>query len=394
MAPGSAARPAEGSPTIRPAFAWLAPVAALLAATAVSADAAGRRPAAQPTPTITARIRLQRPVAAIEFGFGALWGVEIERDLGHRRASVVRIDPTRRRVVARITGAMASPGRRAHCCLIGNGLAVGAGSVWSDGEGGGSFRHPALLFRIDPTTSRIASRARLEAVRGVPSADLNPGQLLVERGSVWVRNYGGGGKVRRYDPVSGQSLTYDAGSVARASPRTGRQLVAIRTRGVCPAGMAYGARALWVLHECDRTVVKIDPRRNRVVKTIRLRDRTPVGIAFAGGSVWVTSGANSRVRTVSRIAAPSGRLVKTFRFRQPVRYEPSDNRSPRAVGEELWVPSGMSGRTVARIDTRTNRLIGHLVVGRGPDSVTIDDDGSIWVSTIRDAAVVRVDLRS
>ena len=77
--------------------------------------------------------------------------------------------------------------------------------------------------------------------------------------------------------------------VARIDLAT-RRIVARIPVGRAPAGIAFGADALWVTSPIDRTVTSIDPAQNRVVATIRMAS-SPQSVAAGDGALWLAADA-------------------------------------------------------------------------------------------------------
>ena len=219
---------------------------------------------------------------------------------GANGATVRRIDPRARRVVATIaTGGGAPAG----------GLAVGAGAVWVASGG----RH-GTLRRIDPRTNRAARRAiRLAA---------GPVAVATGAGAVWV-------------------ASEDAGLVSRIDPRSDRVVATIAVPR--PRALAVGAGAVWVIEGRHWTLQRIDPQANRVVGTRIPLESGPAGVAVGAGAVWVV---NRYSYNVSRIDPATSRVATI-----PV-VELPDAVVASATG--VWVASAFDN-TVTRIDPRTNR---------------------------------------
>jgi hypothetical protein len=106
---------------------------------------------------VVARIRLPRPADSIAVGAGSVWIT------GGGRAAIWRIDPSRNRLDGRIeSGSSAS------------GIAVGHGSLWvGDPEAD-------VVRRIDPETMRV-----LDVITVGP----DPQQIAIGFGSVWVTHW-------------------------------------------------------------------------------------------------------------------------------------------------------------------------------------------------------------
>jgi YVTN family beta-propeller protein len=151
----------------------------------VSVDPRSNRLVGRPIP-------LGRQPGALAAASGSVW---VADELG---GTVSRIDPARRRVVARIkVGRMPTA------------IAAGAGAVWVANTGAGT------VSRIDPATNRVAATYRV---------GLAPRALVVGAGAVWVADTGDG-SVRRIDPADGRVTTVRRGLVdPLALTLTGRKL--------------------------------------------------------------------------------------------------------------------------------------------------------------------------
>jgi YVTN family beta-propeller protein len=131
-------------------------------------------------------------------------------------------------------------------------MAAGLGGVWVIGDWSDT-----RLWRIDPTTSRIAATFELP---------FKPRTFAVGAGAVWV-----------VDPLGDR--------VARIDPETGK-VTAMIPVGRGASGVAVGAGSVWVTNHLDDTVSRIDPSRLRVSDTIHV-GTDPVELAVDGSQVWV-----------------------------------------------------------------------------------------------------------
>ena len=109
--------------------------------------------------------------------------------------------------------------------------------------------------------------------------------------------FGGSDDVRR--------TVLGANSVGRVD--SGKGIGATVRVGQSPAGMAYGAGALWVANEGEGTLSRVDPRSSRVEQTVDV-GAAPVAVAVSGDDVWVVNGGDA---TVSRVNARTNREVQT-----------------------------------------------------------------------------------
>lgn len=139
----------------------------------VSVDPRSNRLVGRPIP-------LGRSPGALAAAAGSLW-VADELD-----GTVTRVDPTRRRVVARIkVGRMPTA------------IAAGANGVWVANTADGT------VSRIDPTTNRVTTTHWV---------GLAPRALTFGAGAVWVATTGDG-SLRRIDPATGRVTTVRHGLI-------------------------------------------------------------------------------------------------------------------------------------------------------------------------------------
>jgi YVTN family beta-propeller protein len=167
------------------------------------------------------------------------------------------------------------------------------------------------------------------------------------------------------------------GSVARIDPRT-RTVVEHISVGSQPSGVAIGGGAVWVANSLDGTVSRIDPKTNTVVQTIR-GIVTPTAVAAGFGSVWVTS---ADERSVRRIDADSGDIVDTIRTG-------ALSRGISVGAGSVWV-TDESSASVSRIDPASGDVVRTIPVGKGPTEIAFGA-GSVWVANSLDGTVSRID---
>jgi len=151
--------------------------------------------------------------------------------------------------------------------------------------------------------------------------------------------------------------------------------------GQSPAGLAYGAKSLWVANEGAGTVSRLDPRDGRVQQTVDV-GAAPNAVAITGDDVWVVNGADG---TVSRVNALINRVVQTIDV----------GNQPSAIGAGaggVWV-ANTADDTVQRIDPRSGVPGPEIDVGGRPSGVAVAG-GTIWVSNALDGTVSRIDAGS
>jgi streptogramin lyase len=165
---------------------------------------------------------------------------------------VVRVDPSRNQVVARIPVGQPQQGPL--------GIAAGFGAVWVTDFGDGA------LLRIDPARNRVAAR--------IPIGEV--GSVATGAGAVWVT---GGEAGRR---------------VIRVDPRTNRVAAKIPIPGGFQLwNVAADGRWVW-LENVEGTMWRIDTTSNHATRlraTVRWASTSmgPGTLVAGGGMVWVGS---------------------------------------------------------------------------------------------------------
>jgi DNA-binding beta-propeller fold protein YncE len=302
-----------------------------------------------------------------------------------------RAIPSAGRVVARIPVAGAPLG-----------LLTEPGAVWVTGH------HSNFVYRIDPSTDRIAAKVD---VIGAWSAQ--PGRLLGVGGKVIAASYSGR-RVAVVDPARNRVVrtfstpfeiccwpAYGAGSLwllgysspSAANPdrlmrvdlATGRTS---RTKALPNAqGLVYGAGSVWA--SSNGNVVRIDPGTMRATARVRV-DGIP--LAFGFGSVWVlTDDVVTGVSNVIRIDGRTNRILATVRL-------PGEGSTLTAARSGVWVtqgPGDSPGRFLWKLDPGSNTVVEKVLLGppSALDDVAVAADGSIWVTEFDRDLVIRIDAR-
>jgi YVTN family beta-propeller protein len=292
-------------------------------------------PALPPGGKVVARIRVGRSIPAIgqegggplAVGEGAVWA------MSNGKATLMRIDPARNAVVARIK---VDPPEAA---------AAGDGAVW--------LSNPSenTITRVDPATNTVAAT--------IP-VGLQPEGIAVSPGAVWVANAGG--------------LANAGPSVSRIDPATNRVVATIRVgpksdRGAQHMSVIASPRAVWVALTNGNSIVRVDPATNRVVATATI-PYGPCGFLAADETgVWSTGGCGGDV--VARVDARTNRLTTRLAELNPLGIE-------IAFGS-VWVAT--DGGSVDQIDPHSGRLVARLHIlgephqlGVGFRSVWVNDD--------------------
>ena len=309
-------------------------VGSVLLATSRSGEKGGGRRGSIPAPAlpaggkVVARIRVGRAVppmragGALAVGEGAVWA------MSNTRKRLMRIDPARNAVVARIK--VDYPPET---------VAAGDGGVW--------LSNPSddTVTRVDPRTNKA-----------IATIDVGPSPegIAISPGAVWVANAGGP-------------------SVSRIDPATNRVVSTIRVgqkRECCAEHMRLIAspRAVWAAVPYGHRLVRIDPATNRVVGTAAL-DYEPCGYLAADGTGGVWSAACG-TDVVARFDARKNDVTARVAEVDPVGLDV-------AFGS-VWVADSGSGN-VDQIDPRTGRRVARLHVS-GLIMRLSADFGSIWVN--------------
>jgi YVTN family beta-propeller protein len=213
-------------------------------------------PVLPPGGKVVARIRIGRSNVAngqlgagpLAVGEGAVWA------MNDAKATLMRIDPARNAVVARIK--VGTP----------EAAAAGDGAVW--------LSNPSLntVTRVDPATNTVTAT--------IPVGP-QPEGIAVSPGAVWVVNAGGP-------------------SVSRIDPATNRVVATIRVgpKGDCCAehtNVIASPRAVWVALTNGKSIVHVDPATNSVVATTRIGYPPGGFLAADETGVWWTCACDGHV---------------------------------------------------------------------------------------------------
>jgi YVTN family beta-propeller protein len=247
--------------------------------------------------------------------------------MSNGEATLMRIDPARNAVVARIK----VPPPEA--------TAAGDGAVWL------TYPEDDTVSRLDPATNKVTSSIHVGP---------RPTGVAVSPGAVWIAD--------DYGP-----------SVSRIDPATNRVVATISVgpkRACCADHMSVTAMsgAVWVAVPNANQIVRIDPMTNAVVARLDL-PYSPCAFLVADRSgVWSSGG--SCADTVGRMDV----RTKTLTARVS---------EPHAVGVALafgsvWT-AVIDSADLDRIDPSTGRLIARLHVGGTPVRLGVGF-GSIWVN--------------
>ena len=311
-------------------------VGSVLLATHRSSEKVGvrRGSIAEPAPPaggkVVARIRVGSAVppvragGALAVGEGAVWA------MSNSQATLMRIDPARNAVVARIK--VAYPPET---------VAAGEGGVW--------LSNPSddTVTRIDPRTNKA-----IATIHVGPS----PEGIAISPGAVWVAN-AGGPSVSRIDPATNRVVATFGVGPKRACCAEHMRLIA-------------SPRAVWAAVPYGHKLVRIDPATNRVVGIAAL-DYEPCGYLAADrtGGVW---SAACGTDVVARVDARTNEITARVAEVEPV--------GLAVAFGSVWV-AGSGPGNVDQIDPRTGRLVARLHasglimrLGAAFGSIWVNDD--------------------
>jgi hypothetical protein len=309
----------------RPALAAATVAAALLAVVVVIRSLPAPEPA---EPRVVEVLHIGGiPVDGV-LADGSLW---VTDSMGNQ---VIRIDPAKRRVVARIPLG-ASPEE----------ITAGAEGVWVRASGPSDFE--TTLSRIDPKSGRVVARA--------PTA--GGGALVAGGGALWVSR-------RFIQPESVDRLDAQSG----------------RIRGRVPIndsdGLALGGASLWVVRH-DGTVLRVDARRGRIARrqwpelapSSAMADSSEAVVADATGA-WVLSTENAKLLRLA-----GDRVVRQLDVdatAQPILARARDG---------LWIAAGdeVRGYRVMRISPRSGEVTASVEVGFHRPRAIVPVRGGLWV---------------
>jgi DNA-binding beta-propeller fold protein YncE len=195
-----------------------------------------------------------------------------------------------------------------------------------------------------------------------------------------------------------EGLTFGAGSLwmaagdrlLRLDPRTDRIVASIpvASNDSGPAGVAFGAGAVWLPVAVPGSVWRVDPASNKVVARIPLGASLAgfIGVAVSDSAVWITSG-EQRGGVLFRIDPRRNRVTA----RLPLPGVPSDVAATR---QSVWVTT-TSGQVLV-VEAGRGRIIGAVETG-GPLGFTQTvalAAGAVWLADPLAKVVLRVDPAS
>jgi streptogramin lyase len=324
-------------------------IAVALLALAAALGALSLRGEPQPTkPKVVRSFRVADGLTSMVQGFGAVWAT------GLSNGTVLRIDPKTRKVVARIPVPGGAGGLSPDMIVT-----AGAGTVWvlaGDLQNGG-VEGPVRLLRIDPRRNRVVARIPLTKPSG---GTFSPQGVHVDDGVVWVIGTAGALQIDpasntplRYVPVGGAErgvvVSGDTvwllglnGRLRQVDARSGRTVHTVRmpvSSGTHLGGGAPGQLSL----VGDRRLTAFDPTNGRVLW--RAAFEAPLRALAPGrdDALWAYLDRTPERRDrLVRIDAGTGRRTGSVSISEP------GAAGLAQVGRELWVASPDGRITVVR----------------------------------------------
>jgi hypothetical protein len=289
-------------------------------------------------------------LSSMQVGYGAVWASDLSR------GDVLRIDPSTRRVVARIPA-----GREVR---VGRGggspdvvVATGAGAVWalaSDHQNS-RIEEAVRLLRIDPHSNRVVARISMRKPSG---GTFSPQRVQVAGDAVWVVGSAGALEI---DPQSNAPESFvPTGSAAL---------------GVVPEG-----DTVWTLSLGGR-LRQIDAGSRRTLHTLSVPVPTGTYLIPGGPGLLMLDGGGR----LSALDPGDGRTLWTASFEAPIRFwAPGGEdtlwvylvRSPELRDRVVRVDAG-SGRRTGQVDVPEPGAAGLARVGR--ELWAASPDGTIVV---------------
>jgi DNA-binding beta-propeller fold protein YncE len=276
---------------------------------------------------VVARIRLGRGAPAPAGGGALTVGESAVWAMSDAEERLMRIDPSRNAVVARIK---VPPEPEA--------AAAGDGAVWL------TYPSSDAVLRVDPNSNKVTTTIPIRA---------EPAGIATTPGAVWVADLSGP-SVSRIDPARNRVV-----ATIRVGP--------LRTCCAEHMSLTVAGGKLWVAVPNGDEIVGIDPTTNHRVTKLKL-PYSPCGFVAADrNDVWSAGGGCAD--TVGQIDVRTKKLTATV-------------DEPHAVG--LALASGsvwaavIDSADLDRID-RNGHLIGRLHLGGTPVRASVGFD-SIWVN--------------
>jgi len=323
------------------------------------------------SPTATLRVKPAQPrligkvpanVFALAAGSNSLWGLESNANPTAKQRTLIRIDPSVRKVMARIPVGYVPQAIAAddHAIWVTNGSGCMAIVSCADVSNPPGFRFPYQnsVMRIDPRTNKIVASIRVT----------EPQDVAIGFGSVWVTAKNG-----------------TTSTVVRIDPTTNKIVKNVVVGGSGFSSLAAGDRYLWVVNHYKRDgstevseVKRIDPQTDAGAHGPFV-DQSEAKIASGFGATWVTASGTGSPSGLRRIDPVSGRVVAriTLPDAAPV------GLNAVASGEGfIWAASARG--YLWKIDPGTNQHSDPMTVVTNPPGPVNDVTtafGFVWVAS-------------
>lgn len=254
------------------------------------------------------------------------------------------------------------------------GVAFGFDSAWIAAN--------SNLYRIDPTDNRLLATIKVGSFAAWP---------VVALGSVWVRTSEG---TVRVDPAANTVVgRIDAGrvfgldnfwdtagpKVLAISPETGKATARFSASAAeWEPQITVAFDALWIASGGDHVVTRIDPRSQKITaRTEALSsDYSLLTIGADDESIWAHANAAGIDGILYRIDPRSLEVTAI-----PVGGSEGSGYGATNIGiggGSIW--TGSAGRTISRVDAKTNEVVGNLTIAEVPLFISYGFD-SVWVSS-------------
>jgi streptogramin lyase len=189
--------------------------------------------------------------------------------------------------------------------------------------------------------------------------------IAAGEGSAWVL------ATSHDQPGSGEGDSH----LAKVNPQT-NAVESFTLRNLAPGGafgsvpVAVGEGWVWSADRNPPSLLRIDPKDPRRVDRFRLAaPGDGLGVGF--GSVWVRH--NSGIQSfVSRVDPDTGGVIATI-------HVPGSADGIAFGGGNVWI-SDSTGDELIRVDPVTNTIAAHFPVGKDPQAVAVDEEGTVWVN--------------
>ena len=287
---------------------------------------------------IVARVDLPSSADWITFGFGSIWVVNYRPD------RVSRIDSATNTVRADIP-----IGRNGCLGILADAHRIVVASCIT-----------GTMNEIDPRVDSVVRRVPVPITRG------REGSFALTDDAYWIPD-------NVHDSASSTVVRVDRASGA---------VVARMATGARSDVIVTGFGAIWVASSGTNTVTRIDPTTNSVVATIPVGE-SPKFMTAGEGAVWVQ---NRKDGSVSRIDPSTNREVARIAAGAPT---PAGDIA--TGGGAVWL--AVDGKSVTRIDPRTNAVTHQFVGGSGADAIRWGY-GAAWVADHRVGQLWRVDTNT